>query len=101
MTGAHPVPARTPARSPQFPQAIGIDTTEPMAERARGAARPLGFRHVEVRAGDALDLPLDPERVEFVIWKSAASDPFASPSTSIHSAAPRKSASPASTASEA
>ena len=35
--------------------AIGIDMTEPMAERARASARALGFGNVEVRAGDALD----------------------------------------------
>ena len=48
-------------------RAIGIDMTEPMAERARAAARAMGFRHVEVRAGDALDLPVDSQRVDFVI----------------------------------
>ena len=48
-------------------QAIGIDMTEPMAERARAAARAMGFAHVDVRAGDALDLPVDSESVDFVI----------------------------------
>ena len=48
-------------------QAIGIDMTEPMAERARASARAMGFAHVEVRAGDALDLPVDSESVDFVI----------------------------------
>jgi arsenite methyltransferase len=48
-------------------RAIGIDMTEPMAERARSAARTLGFAHVEVRAGDALDLPVDSESADFVI----------------------------------
>jgi arsenite methyltransferase len=48
-------------------QAIGIDMTEPMAERARASARALGFGNVEVRAGDALDLPVDSESVDFVI----------------------------------
>jgi SAM-dependent methyltransferase len=48
-------------------RAIGIDMTEPMAERARAAARALGFAHVEVRAGDALDLPVNSESVDFVI----------------------------------
>jgi SAM-dependent methyltransferase len=47
--------------------AIGIDMTEPMAERARGSARALGFAHVEVRTGDVLDVPVDSERVDFVI----------------------------------
>jgi len=48
-------------------KAIGIDMTEPMAERTRAAARALGFTHVEVRVGDALDLPVDSESVDFVI----------------------------------
>lgn len=48
-------------------RAIGIDMTEPMAERARAAARAMGFEHVEVRTGDALDLPVDSESADFVI----------------------------------
>jgi len=47
--------------------AIGIDMTEPMAERARASARALGFACVEVRVGDALDLPVDSESVDVVI----------------------------------
>jgi SAM-dependent methyltransferase len=47
--------------------AIGVDMTEPMAERARASARALGFAHVEVRTGDALRLPVDSESVDFVI----------------------------------
>ena len=47
--------------------AIGIDMTEPMAEQARASARALGFAHVEVRAGDALQLPVDSESVDVVI----------------------------------
>jgi SAM-dependent methyltransferase len=47
--------------------AIGIDMTEPMAERARASARALGFDHVDVRAGDALDVPVDSQSVDFVI----------------------------------
>ena len=47
--------------------AIGIDMTEAMAERARTSARALGFAHVDVRAGDALDVPVDSESVDFVI----------------------------------
>ena len=47
--------------------AIGIDMTEAMAERARASARSLGFAHVEVRAGDALDVPVESESVDFVI----------------------------------
>jgi arsenite methyltransferase len=48
-------------------RAIGIDMTEPMAERARASARALGCAQVEVRAGDALELPVDSESVDFVI----------------------------------
>jgi len=48
-------------------RAIGIDMTEAMAERARASARALGFAHVEVRTGDALDLPVDSASVDFVI----------------------------------
>jgi SAM-dependent methyltransferase len=47
--------------------AIGIDMTAAMAERARASARALGLAHVDVRAGDALDLPVDSESVDFVI----------------------------------
>jgi arsenite methyltransferase len=48
-------------------RAIGVDMTEPMAERARASARALGFAHVEVRAGDALDVPVESASVDFVI----------------------------------
>jgi SAM-dependent methyltransferase len=48
-------------------RAIGIDMTEPMAERARASARAAGFAHVEVRAGDALDVPVDSETIDFAI----------------------------------
>jgi SAM-dependent methyltransferase len=48
-------------------RAIGVDMTESMAERARAAARTLGATQVEVRIGDALDLPLESESVDFVI----------------------------------
>lgn len=48
-------------------KAIGIDMTEPMAERARAAARTLGLAHVEVRTGDALDLPVESASVDYVI----------------------------------
>jgi arsenite methyltransferase len=47
--------------------AIGIDMTEAMAERARASAYVLGFANVEVRAGDALDVPVDSHSVDFVI----------------------------------
>ena len=48
-------------------RAIGIDMTEPMAEQARAAARTLGFDHVEVRSGDALELPVETDSADFVI----------------------------------
>jgi SAM-dependent methyltransferase len=48
-------------------KAIGIDMTEPMVERARLAARRLGLDHVDVRIGDALDLPVETKSVDFVI----------------------------------
>ena len=48
-------------------RAIGVDMTESMAERARTAARTLGATQVEVRIGDALDLPVASESVDFVI----------------------------------
>lgn len=48
-------------------EAIGVDMTESMAERARAAAEALGFAHVEVRTGDALDLPVDSASADFVI----------------------------------
>jgi arsenite methyltransferase len=47
--------------------AIGIDMTEAMAERARAGARALGLSLVEVRIGDALDLPVDSASVDVVI----------------------------------
>ncbi len=48
-------------------KAIGVDMTDAMAERARSAAGTLGFSHLEVRTGDALDLPVDSESADFVI----------------------------------
>jgi arsenite methyltransferase len=48
-------------------RAIGIDMTEAMAERARAGARALGLAHVEVRIGDALELPIDTASVDVVI----------------------------------
>jgi arsenite methyltransferase len=38
-----------------------------MAERGRASARALGFAHVDVRAGDALDVPVDSDSVDFVM----------------------------------
>src|SRR5262245_19653485 len=48
-------------------RAIGIDMTESMAGRARSAAHVLGHNHVDVRLGDALDLPVDSDSVDFVM----------------------------------
>ena len=48
-------------------KAIGVDMTQAMAERARSAADTLGFSHLEVRIGDALDLPVDSESADVVI----------------------------------
>src|SRR5204862_4103599 len=38
--------------------AIGVDMTEAMAARARAGAHAMGFRHVDVRLGDAMQLPV-------------------------------------------
>ena len=48
-------------------RAIGVDVTEPMAARARAAAQTLDLDQVEVRIGDALDLPVESGRVDVVI----------------------------------
>ena len=48
-------------------KAIGIDMTDPMADRARAAGRALGLAQVEVRTGDALDLPVESDSVDIVI----------------------------------
>ena len=48
-------------------RSIGVDMTDSMAERARAAARTLGATQVEVRIGDALDLPVESDSVDFVI----------------------------------
>lgn len=48
-------------------KAIGVDMTDAMANRALAAAAALGMRHVEVRIGDALDLPVESDSVDFVI----------------------------------
>jgi SAM-dependent methyltransferase len=48
-------------------RAIGIDMTEAMASRAREGAQAAGLAHVEVRLGDALDLPVDTASVDFVM----------------------------------
>jgi arsenite methyltransferase len=48
-------------------RAIGVDMTEAMADRARAAAQTLDLDQVEVRIGDALDLPVESESVDVVI----------------------------------
>src|SRR5574338_755658 len=48
-------------------RAIGVDMTESMAEKARRVAAALGLGQVEVRTGDALDLPVESDTVDFVI----------------------------------
>jgi arsenite methyltransferase len=48
-------------------KAIGIDMTESMVERARTAARSLGLAQVELRTGDALDVPVQSASVDVVI----------------------------------
>ena len=48
-------------------RAIGIDMTPEMRERAGKGARACGLEHVEVRDGDATDLPLDDASVDVVI----------------------------------
>ena len=48
-------------------RAIGIDMTAEMRERARSGAHACGLEHVEVREGDATELPLDDASVDVVI----------------------------------
>jgi arsenite methyltransferase len=48
-------------------RAIGVDMTEAMADRARAGARALGLSHVEVRAGDALALPIETASADVVM----------------------------------
>ena len=48
-------------------RAIGVDMTEEMAARARGAAAAAGLANVEVRVGDALSLPVEDGSVDVVI----------------------------------
>jgi arsenite methyltransferase len=48
-------------------RAIGIDMTEAMVDRARTGARALGLAQVDVRIGDALDLPIESESVDVVM----------------------------------
>ncbi len=48
-------------------RAIGVDITEPMAERARAGATSLSLAKVEVRIGDAMSLPVESESVNIAI----------------------------------
>jgi SAM-dependent methyltransferase len=48
-------------------QAIGVDMTEVMRERAAGAAARLGLHQVEVRSGDAQALPVADATADVVI----------------------------------
>jgi arsenite methyltransferase len=48
-------------------RAIGVDMTEAMADRARAGARDLGLTQVEVRLGDALNLPIESSSVDVAI----------------------------------
>lgn len=48
-------------------RAIGVDMTESMAEKARAGAQAAALQNVEVRVGDALELPLEDETADVVI----------------------------------
>lgn len=48
-------------------RAIGVDMTEDMLTQARAGAAAAGLGHVELRRGDALELPLESESVDFVL----------------------------------
>ncbi len=48
-------------------RAIGVDFTEAMRAVASVSAAELGLDHVEVREGDALDLPVADEQIDVVI----------------------------------
>jgi SAM-dependent methyltransferase len=48
-------------------RAIGVDMTEAMAARARAGARAAGLDHVEVRLGNALELPIESGSVDAVL----------------------------------
>ena len=48
-------------------RAIGVDMTEAMASRARAGARAIGLPNVDVRIGDAMDLPIESGSVDFVM----------------------------------
>jgi SAM-dependent methyltransferase len=48
-------------------RAIGIDMTADMLARTKGAASSIGLAHVELRQGDAEELPVESESVDVVI----------------------------------
>jgi SAM-dependent methyltransferase len=48
-------------------KAIGVDMTPAMADKARAGARQMGLEHVEVRVGDALELPVESSTIDVVI----------------------------------
>jgi SAM-dependent methyltransferase len=48
-------------------RAIGVDMTEAMVERARAGALKAGFSNVEVRLGDAMELPVESDSIDVVI----------------------------------
>jgi SAM-dependent methyltransferase len=48
-------------------RAIGVDMTDAMIDRARDSASALGMKHVEVRRGDAEELPVDDACIDVVI----------------------------------
>ena len=48
-------------------RAIGVDMTDAMARRARASAADLGLQHLEVRIGDAMNLPVDSGVADAVI----------------------------------
>lgn len=48
-------------------KAIGVDMTSEMVDRARKAAAAAGLDHIEIRRGNALDLPADDGEVDVVI----------------------------------
>lgn len=50
-----------------YGRAIGVDMTEAMRDRARRGATACGLAHVEVREGEATELPIEAESVDVVM----------------------------------
>ncbi|MBA3501330.1 MAG: methyltransferase domain-containing protein [Myxococcota bacterium] len=48
-------------------KAVGVDVTPAMAERARAGAKAMGLDQVEIRVGDALELPIESGSVDVII----------------------------------